>query len=120
MSASRPLQQICAANLRRDERTKVGTNEEAASPDVDLPGALMKEEHVVDDTETNDLWRSAKEALECSAGSEASIVSRTGSANRADQGEKLRPEENRSTTVALAERDGKETARALHEDGAGD
>lgn len=47
----------------RYERTCIRAEEEAKGPDVDLPGPLMEVEHVVDDGESNDLWRSAEEAL---------------------------------------------------------
>jgi len=80
----------------------------------------VQEEHVVDDTETDDLrWR-AKETLQRSAGSETAVSGCKSGTNSADEREKLGPEENRSTTVALAEGDSEKTTRSLHEDSTGD
>jgi hypothetical protein len=82
--------------------------------------SLVQKEHVVDDTKTDDLRRGAKETLQRSARSETTIARRESGANGADERGKLRPEENRSTTVALTERHCEKTTRSLHEDGTGD
>jgi len=86
---------------------KEHTDEEAATPDIDMRGSLVQEEHIVDDTKTDDLRWGPEETLQCSTCSETAVAGCESSTDGANEREELRPEENRSTTVALAERDGK-------------
>jgi len=81
---------------------KEHTYEEAATPDVDMRRSLVQKEHIVDDAETDDLRWGPEETLQCSTCSEAAVAGCESGANGADEREELRPEENRSTTVALA------------------
>ena len=77
---------------RRDERSKIWSKQEAECPDVDLACALVEEEHVVNDRQTNDLRRSCEETLERSACGEASITTCAVCADANDECEELRPE----------------------------
>lgn len=48
--------------------------QKAEDPDVDPSRPLVKEEHVMNDTETDDLGSSVEPALECAEGSEAAVA----------------------------------------------
>ncbi len=48
----------------RGRRQTDGTNHEEGRPDVDLAGALVEEEHVLDEHEAGDLGHGAEEAVQ--------------------------------------------------------
>ena len=56
-----------------DERPQIRPDQEAECPEVDFASSLMKKEHVMNDCETDNLWCSVEETLECSTCCKSSV-----------------------------------------------